>query len=206
MPEGSSTGSNLGIVVLAAGGSSRMGTPKQLLAVEGVSLVRRAAQSAIASGCGPVLVVLGANAELVRGELEDLPIHLALNSGWQTGLASSIVCGLKSLLTQDPSIKSVIFMLADQPYVNEASLQKLIGAHRQSNSDLVAAWYLGQYGTPVLFSSVYFHQLLKLRGQGGAKGILQKHEEDAVFVELPEAAFDLDTPEDFATLKAPVGK
>lgn len=180
-----------------------MGTPKQLLALEGVSLVRRAAQSAIASGCGPILVVLGANAELIRAELEDLPVHLAFNSDWQTGLAGSIICGLKSLLTQATSMNSVIFMLADQPYVNAASLQKLTAARRQSKAELVAARYSGQYGTPVLFSNVHFDQLLKLRGQSGAKGILHQHERDAVFVDLPEAAFDLDTPDDLAKIASP---
>jgi molybdenum cofactor cytidylyltransferase len=200
VPESSRADGKPGIVVLAAGGSSRMGTPKQLLPVGGVSLVRRAAQSAIESGCEPIVVVLGASAELVRRELEDLPIHLANNSDWQTGLANSIVCGLKGLLAQAPSVDSVILMLADQPHVNGTSLKKLTVARRYSGSELVAAWYSNQFGTPALFSRVYFEQLLKLRSQQGAKAILEKYEQDLVFVDIPEAAVDLDTPEDVAAL------
>jgi molybdenum cofactor cytidylyltransferase len=186
------------IVVLEAGGSVRMRTPEHLLPAGSVSRVRRAAERALASGGQPVVVVLGEGGELVRSELEELPLHLVTNPDWQAGLAGSIACGVQALLAYTPSVDSVLLMLADQAKISEKSLQKLITAYRHSGSNLVAAWYSEQFGTPALFSRAYFDKLLKLRGRGGPKAILERHMEDVVFVDLPEAAVDLDTSGDAA--------
>ena len=189
---------SIGIVLLAAGASSRMGTPKQLLKLHGISLIRRAAEHALDSGSEPIVVVLGANAELIASELNGLAIQIAVNSDWNLGMSSSIRCGLKAVLAIDSSIQSVILFLGDQPNVTGASLRKLSAAHRQSDSGLVAASYSGRIGTPALFSCAYFDELLQLEGQAGAKSLLERHASHLVAIDFPEAACDLDTPEDVA--------
>jgi molybdenum cofactor cytidylyltransferase len=186
----------IGIIVLAAGASVRMGTPKQLLKIAGVSLIRRAAQNAIDSKCRPVVIVLGANADLIRDELEGLEIQIAVNHDWEIGMSTSIRCGVKTLLTIAPETDGAILMLGDQPNVTGAALEKLTGIFAQNNSAIIAARYLNQLGTPVLFPRAYFGELLKLNGKGGAKNLLKKYGERALAIDLPEAALDLDTPED----------
>ena len=188
----------IGIVLLAAGASTRMGTPKQLLNLGGVSLIRRAAEQALDSGCHPAVVVLGANADLIAPELDDLAIQVAVNRDWKVGMSSSIRCGLKKLLTIDSQVQTVILFLADQPNVTGIALRRLTTAHVQSGFGLVAASYSGRIGTPALFSRFYFNDILELEGQGGAKNLLERHAPCVLPIEFPEAACDLDTPEDVA--------
>ena len=176
----------------------RMGTPKQLLKINGISLIRHAAENALNCGWGPVVVVLGANADQIAPELNGLATEIALNQDWRSGMSSSIRCGLNALLAAYPETESVILFLADQPNITGTSLRKLTTAHVQCGSPLVAASYSGHVGTPALFSRTYFDELLKVKGQGGAKRILEQNATRVLPIEFSEAAFDLDTPEDFA--------
>lgn len=187
---------SIGVIVLAAGASVRMGTPKQLLIWKGQSLIRRAAQSAIDSSCRPIVIVLGANAELIYPELGDLKVHPVINLTWQKGMSSSIHCGLKALLAMAPKLQAAILMVADQPNVTGTSLKSLVEEHRQSHANLVCAHYSGQIGTPALFGCGYFDELMHLEGPGGAKRVLQHHRADLMAIDLPEAVLDLDTPHD----------
>jgi CTP:molybdopterin cytidylyltransferase MocA len=186
----------IGIIVLAAGASLRMGTPKQLLKIAGVSLIRRAAQNALDSKCSPVVIVLGANADLIHRELEGLKVTLAVNRDWETGMSTSIRCGVEKLLAIAPGIGGAILMLADQPGVTGLVLENLTETFAQNNSGLVAARYSDQLGTPALFPRAYFDELQLLDGKGGAKSLLKKYRGHVMPIDLPEAAFDLDTPED----------
>ncbi len=195
---GSKRDGTIGIVMLAAGASIRMGTPKQLLKIEGTSLIRRAAEHALDSACRPVVAVLGANADLIAPELNGLAIEVAVNHDWKMGISSSIRCGLKTLLAASSEIQGVILFLADQPNVTGTSLRKLTTAHGQSVSELLAASYSGHLGTPALFSRFYFDELLQIEGQGGAKNLLERYATQVLPIDFPEAAFDLDTPQDLA--------
>ena len=188
----------IGIVLLAAGASTRMGTPKQLLKLQGISLIRRATENALASPCRPVVVVLGANADRIAPELDGLPTETVVNREWSKGISSSIHCGLSRLLAISPEIKAVLFLLADQPNVTGTSLTRLADAYFQSRSELVAARYSGQVGTPALFSRSYFDELLNIEGPGGAKALLRLYADRVFPVDSPEAAVDLDTPGDLA--------
>jgi molybdenum cofactor cytidylyltransferase len=189
---------NIGIVILAAGASTRMGTAKQLLKIQGTSLIRRAAEHAFNSFCGPIVVVLGANAEQIAPELNGLALETTVNHDWEMGISSSIHAGLNRLLAIHPEIEGVILFLADQPNVTGTSLRKLATAHLQSGSALVAAAYSGQIGTPALFLRCYFDELLQTKGQGGAKQVLERHAKGVLSIDLPEAVIDLDTPQNFA--------
>src|SRR3954453_7322887 len=106
----------VGAVILAAGSSSRMGRPKQILRFGAESLLRRATRAAVDAGCSPVVVVTGANAEQSRGELERLPVEEVLNTRWETGMASSIRCGIERLLSVDADTEAAVLMLCDQPH------------------------------------------------------------------------------------------
>ena len=113
-----------GIILLAAGSSSRMGNPKQLLLYKGKSLLVHAADTAIAACLTPVIVVLGANRQLIEKELVNKEgLNIIFNSDWEEGMASSIRCGIKEALEIDPDLDGVIIMVCDQPYVDQQLLK-----------------------------------------------------------------------------------
>jgi molybdenum cofactor cytidylyltransferase len=191
---------NVGIVLLAAGGSTRMGRPKQLLALAGQSLVRRAAEAAIESGCGPVVVMVGACAGEVRGEVAGLAVEVVLNEDWERGIGTSIRRGIAALMTKAERPGAAVIMLCDQPNVTAGVLGRLLTEYEKGDSAVVAAGYEETLGPPVVVSSELFPALLALPDDRGAKAIWLEHPEMVHRVECPEAGMDLDTPEDYARL------
>lgn len=189
-----------GVVILAAGASTRLGEPKQQLLFQGQTLLQRAVQTALASGCAPVALVLGANYEKLLPELDDYPVAVVKNPEWQEGMSSSIRTGLRALLQQEPILSACIFMVCDQPYVDAPVLKKLVEAKQEGQSGIVASVYKDTFGTPVLFGQVYFPELLALQGQEGAKKVILKHRADVTDVAFPAGAIDIDTAADYAAL------
>lgn len=190
----------IGIIILAAGGSSRMnGQPKQLLKFEGKTLVRRAAKTALKTGC-PTIVVLGANADEAKKEIRDLPLETVVNKNWAAGIGESIKTGLSALLGENPS--AVVVMLCDQPFVTAKTLNHLIEKHKQTGAPVVASHYNETLGVPALFARELFGELSNLAGDAGAKAIIKKHAAQAVQTPAPEAAFDVDTQADFQKLSS----
>lgn len=184
-----------GLILLAAGASTRLGQSKQLLPFRGRSLLRHAAETALATSCRPVVVVLGASAELLRTQLAGLPLQTVFNPLWSEGVASSIRAGLETL-TAD----AVLFTLCDQPLVTSEMLERIINRHRRGGAEIVASEYNGTIGVPALFSRSYFPDLAALKGDAGAKRILLQVPARVARVPLPEAAFDVDRPEQTARL------
>jgi molybdenum cofactor cytidylyltransferase len=182
-------------LLLAAGGSRRMGHPKQLILWQGTSLVRRAAETALASRCGELLVVLGSHAEEVSAELGDLPLRTCLNSDWSEGIASSLRTGVHAL---GKDADAALVLLADQPKVDSALLDRLIAASEASGRGIAASRYAGVVGVPALFTRRYFEELCALSGDRGARALLEVHHDDCVLVEAPLAGWDVDTPADLA--------
>ncbi|MDQ3283175.1 MAG: nucleotidyltransferase family protein [Acidobacteriota bacterium] len=183
-------------VVLAAGSSSRMGSPKQLLRFGGITLLRRATLAAIDAGCDPVVVVTGAHAELSRQELEGLHVREAINRDWESGMASSIRSGIEAARDCD----AAVLMLCDQPRVDAHVIAQLIAAFRENDAPIVASSYGGSFGVPALFSSVLFDELTQLHGAAGAKQIIAKQIADAKLIAFAGGETDVDTPEDFQRL------
>lgn len=196
------TTTKIGAIILAAGGSARMGSPKQLLKFEGTTLIRRAASSAIESGCRPVIIVTGAASEDVRGELDGLDVLEIFNSEWQTGMASSIKASIGSVLTREPQIDAVVVMLSDQPHVTAEVIKRLIDAYVTTSKPIVASSYGEDFGVPALFDKKHFDELYELEGDRGAKAIIKKHAGDAELVDFPEGVIDVDTPDDLRRLKS----
>lgn len=196
----------VGIVVLAAGASSRMGEPKQLLRYEGETLLSRAVRAAIDSQCRPVIVVLGARAEALRGEVACAEAQVVVNQEWTEGMASSIRCGLRALeAATSGSAGAVVLMLCDQPFVTGKVINRLLEIYETKSSMLVASEYEADgektLGVPALFSRALFSELMDLRGAVGAKRVIKRYSSEATFIAVPEATFDVDTPEDYRILK-----
>lgn len=192
-------------MVLAAGASSRMGRLKQLLPYRGWTLVEHAVEQALAAGFGPVVVVTGAQAEAVTAAIGQKPVLLAFNEAWASGMGSSIAAGMRRLA--DAGVEAVAILLADQPLVTSTHLRAMANLLRRSQFRIVAAEYNGMPGVPALFPRELFAQLRSLAAEAGARQLLRSSQADIVRYALPEAAMDVDTPEDFAALEdaAPAG-
>jgi len=186
------------LILLAAGASTRMGVAKQLLAFRGKPLVRHAADVARAAGCDPVVVVLGARAPEIRRALEGAEVEIAVNERWEEGMGTSIQAGLRVL--EDRSISGAILALADQPMVDADFLAGLAATHDETQKLIVAARYSGTVGVPVFFARSAFPLLAALQPDQGCKGVIVGNAADAVLLDCPEAAMDIDTPEDYAGL------
>jgi len=185
----------IGSVVLAAGGSTRFGSPKQLVIRDGEPLVRRAAKAALDAGAQPVMVVLGADAPIVAPELSKLRhVRTVINTHWESGLASSLSTGLRALM-EIAGCDAVLVTLADQPNVDAAALKKLIAAF-DSEHRIVASAYSGTIGVPAIFGSEHVADLMRLTGDNGAGQWLRIHPDKVTTVALPEAEVDIDTEED----------
>lgn len=196
---------HIGIIVLAAGASSRMGEPKQLLRFEGETLLRRATNAAFASRCRPVIVVTGARHEELRDVLDPTGALVVVNEEWIEGMGSSIRHGIARLeAVTAGAAEAAILMLCDQPFVTGECLDRLLAAYRAAASPLVASRYESQgamtHGVPSLFGRALFPELMNLPGGEGAKSVITRHSSEAAFVLMPEAAFDIDTPRDYRTL------
>jgi molybdenum cofactor cytidylyltransferase len=188
-----------GLIILAAGNSSRMGRPKQTLVYQGKTLLQHAIQAAVQSNCEPVFVVLGAYADEVSAEIHDESVIIIHNPKWQKGMASSIRAGIAEL-EKNEEIDSVIIMLCDQPFVDTGLLNSLVELQQTSNKDIVACSYHNTLGVPVLFSKAYFASLLELEGHEGAKKILASNRDDIATIAFPQGEIDIDTPDDYNRL------
>ena len=195
---------NIGAIILAAGQSSRFAGIKQLARIKGETMIGRACRIALASGCSPVIVVLGAHHTFIRAELSRLPVNLALNSEWRDGLSSSIRTGIHELRNIKPNTSGALLLLADQPRITVPELASLITAFSADDCAITASEYRDGLetvrGVPAIFSCEVFSELLQLRGKTGAKAVISRHQSDTKFVPLPSAAVDIDTQNDFAML------
>ncbi len=199
-PEGSSRA--VGAIVLAAGASRRLGRPKQRLPYRGRSLLRYAAEQALAAGCRPVVVVLGAHADELAPLLQGLSVILARNQSWEEGLSGSVRLGLEALERSRPPVEAALMLVSDQPLVDASALGRLLAAFQGEATPVVAAAYSGTLGVPAVFHRSLFPELRQLRGDQGAKAVILRHRAEVTAVALPEAALDVDTPADWERLQA----
>jgi molybdenum cofactor cytidylyltransferase len=187
----------VGAVVLAAGASSRLGRPKQLMLHEGVPLVVRAARTALATGADPVVVVLGANAEAVRATLSAIPVTSVGNPEWCHGIGTSVATGVRVIISCAPSVAGILVMLTDQPLVGDAALGRLMDAWSDSDRhSIAAAAYANTIGVPAVFGRGHFDALCSLPPAAGAARLLRQANARVRRVAMPEAALDIDTPDD----------
>lgn len=185
----------IGGILLAAGGSSRMGQPKQLIRIDGISMLRRSAQTLVNSQCSPVVVVLGAEIDGSTAVLTDLPTHIAVNDSWQAGMSSSIKTGLYELLRLAPDLDAVLVTLCDQPLVKTEDINLFCIEFCKNKPDIITARCGEVVGVPALFSRSKFSDLMTLVGDKGARDMIRNHPNLATVL-LDQAAFDIDSPLD----------
>ena len=193
----------IGLVILAAGESKRLDYfPKQLLKFNEKTLLRNATENALSSNADLICVVLGANFEKLKSEIEDLPLEIVVNENWSEGMASSLQKGLRKLLEIEPELHAVCITLCDQPLINSQIINQLIQEFQTDDSPIIASEYAETIGVPAIFGSSFFDELLNLKSSEGAKKVIMKYLNLVKKVSVPEAAFDIDTKEDFESFLA----
>jgi len=188
---------NVHALILAAGGSRRLGRPKQLLRWRGQTLLERAIGSAQEVLPGRVIVVLGAHAESIRAAIDLSSVETLQNPDWQDGLASSLRLGIKAL---PASAEAVLILLCDQPLIDSAHLAALLDAWRSEPARIVASQYHLSCGVPALFPAAYFERLQTVTGDKGAKPLLIEFDACVLKIPCARAELDIDTRSDFERL------
>lgn len=187
-------------VVLAAGGSSRLGTPKQLVRRRGRTLLEHAVEACLSATGRRVIVVVGAEGLRLRAALarrhSRRNVEVVDHPGWRSGLAGSLRRGLRAV---PPDARAVLFVLSDQPLVDARSLERLIAAWRRRPAHAAAARYSGRVGVPAMLPRRALRKLRALAGDEGARKVLAADARLTV-VDMPEAALDVDTREDLERL------
>ena len=196
-----SDSNHVGIILLAGGESSRLGRPKQLLTYQGQTLLRYSLQVALDSHAQPIIAVVGSDADTMQKEINDNRVHVVVNKEWPEGMASSIRCGVKAITGTSPAAEGVIIMVCDQPYVTSQLLNELITAHQETGKPIVPSGYENTFGPPVLFHRALFDELLQLKGDIGARGIIKQHINDVEVVPFPDGTYDIDTEADYEKVK-----
>lgn len=184
-----------GVILLAAGSSSRLGRPKQLINYQGKTLLQHSIEAAHHSAADVLIVVLGCNADLIQTHIESKEVSVLVHAHWKDGMSSSMQCGLRHLI-ETRQVDQVVLMLCDQPFVHQGLLDQLMLDKQTSGKGIIACSYAGTVGVPALFDQKYFSELLALKGTEGAKKVILNHQEDTFLVDFPLGAVDLDTEED----------
>ena len=192
---------NIAVIILAAGASSRMGIPKQVLKWKNTTLLGHAIETAQALDQKKLVVVLGANFDQIKARLNDDHIEILKNEDWKSGLGKSIATGIAYILKDDTHFDAVLVMLADQPLVDQSYFKSMLAEYRVGSSQIIATAYKsGKQGVPVLFDRAYLEVLSQLNDDKGAKVILRDHAENVSVVHAAHDVSDIDTIEDYERL------
>jgi molybdenum cofactor cytidylyltransferase len=187
---------NISLILLAAGESSRLGTPKQLLMYKSKNLLQHTIDLTQTVSLDTVLV-LGAYSEEILEQVNTYDLKIILNMDWREGLASSIRCGLKEVLSLNPETEAVILILCDQPFLTTEILQQLLEKYNDSGLPIVHCNYGDATGPPTLFHKRMFPFLLKLKGHEGAKKVVSQFPDKVALVEFSGGKWDIDTAGDY---------
>jgi len=180
-------------IVLAAGASRRLGTPKHLLHVDGETLLHRAARIALATAPAQTLVVLGANAAAMREAVADLDVRSVVCDDWQRGQSASLQAGVSAL---EDGIEGVLVLLCDQVGLDAAHANTLLQAWHDEPTRAVASAYADVIGVPAVLPRAWFADVLRLQGDRGARDLLRRRDAEVVKITAPALARDVDTPRD----------
>jgi len=191
---------NIPILLLAAGGSTRMGQPKQLLPWGEQTLIEHQIHTLLQTG-NPIHVVLGSNSNLIIPVIEKYNVNIFVNADWESGIGSSISFGISQIIQKFPYTDGVLITLLDQPLITTSYFEKMLDSFQPgSQKILVSHSASGWTGVPVLFDQCYFKELTELSNDEGAKKIVKRHEENVILFEGGEVLDDMDTPETYQQL------
>ena len=188
-------------IILAAGASRRLGRPKQLVLVDGETLLARTIRVVRVAGAEPVLVVLGAHRERIEAEVDFTGVNVLVNADWGEGISSSIRVGIDGLTEISPDADGAMLLVCDQPRLTLEHLRKLAeGFASAMGARIVASEYSGVVGIPAVFPRGEFGKLLALRGDMGARLLLKNPEIALVRIPFDGGEADVDTVEDLVKL------
>ena len=189
----------IGAIILAAGSSSRLGKPKQLLIFENESLLEKAIRAVQNADLHQYVVILGGNADEIQSKIDLSSLKVLINHEWSSGMASSMQLGLRYLI-ENYNLEAVVLLLCDQPHTNAGILNSIIKRYKEAGKGIIASKYKETFGVPALFDKAYFGEMLSMKSSEGAKKIIFSHLEDTGSVDFPLGEIDIDTPEDYEKL------
>lgn len=187
-------------IILAAGGSSRLGEPKQLLIYRGETLLQRTINAAKQAGIECIILVLGSNKDLILSQTDAVGVDVVENENWQTGMASSLTAGIKAVKEIQPLPDAAILMVCDQPYISSSILTELISEQKTTGKPIIACEYENIIGVPALFHQSFFEQLENLDGDAGAKKLIKEYNGKVAIVPFPLGIVDIDTQDGYKQL------
>ncbi len=188
------------VIILAAGSSSRLGSPKQLLIFQNKTLLQNCIDHAKQVQAEPLILVLGAHKELIKTQIDTRNITVVENDNWASGMASSVTSAVKTLQVSFPDTDGLILMVCDQPFADWKILSKLLRKQKETGKAIVSSSYEGINGTPAFFHRSLFTELLNLKGDTGAKKILEKYKNSSAHVSFKAGSIDIDTSADYKNL------
>ncbi len=189
--------SDIPIIILAAGTSSRLGRPKQLLLFNGKALLQHAIDVSIASGIGPVFVVLGYHSDIIRSKVDFSAADILQNDDYKEGMSSSIRIGINHVQQSIPETKGALILLCDQPGISSELLEKMAQKFNRTRKNIVACSYSDVVGVPVIFHHSFFYSLMGLHGDIGARKVILSNLDYVTIISFPEGAVDIDTEKDY---------
>jgi molybdenum cofactor cytidylyltransferase len=184
-------------IILAAGGANRLGKPKQILEWNGEPLIRHVIRNVLKSNLQSYYVVTGAYRNQVVNVIKDLPITIIFNPNWKDGQSTSVKAGIRAI---HEDIEAVIFILADQPFVDKSIINALIDAYKQTKKSIIIPTVNHQNTNPVLFARTTFPELLNLSGDTGGRKLFRSFDTFLLSWTDEKLIFDIDTIEDYKQL------
>lgn len=193
--------SKLAVLLLAAGSSSRMGVPKQLLKWNNSTLLQHTINTVKQIKKDEVVLVLGANFQDIKSKIDATELTVIYNENWEKGLGNSIACGINQIIKSVQQIDNVLIMLADQPLIDSNYLNEMIETHLLNPDKIICTSYQNKrLGVPVIFNKIYFKELSELNHDKGAKDLLNKNSDNILFLDGTYVISDIDTMEDYEAL------
>ncbi len=191
----------IGIVLLAAGASSRLGYPKQLVDFKGIPLLQHSIEVAESLEFDARILVLGAKEEQINKKINCGNFKVVINENWEEGMSSSLRKGISEALKAEKELDHILMLLSDQPLITKDTLQELIRVHMENNKQATFSEYAGEPGVPAIFSREIFSELKKLKGDQGAKKLIYNTDFQYGTVQFENGNFDVDTTADVELLK-----
>lgn len=191
----------IGVIVLAAGASRRLGFPKQLVEFKGKPLLQHSIDVAELFEFDCRILMLGSNAEKIKKELDIGNFTIIINEKWELGMGTSISKGVSAALHAKSDLKHILILLSDQPFVTKEKIQELIRVQLENKKPATFSEYAGEVGVPAIFSKETFSELMSLKKDQGAKKLILDEKISFETIKFEGGNFDVDTAEDVEQLK-----